>query len=111
MQLQIDLNGATAGANAGMFASALNAEKATPEWSVMAHSYLRSFLDEYPTTPFMAIDVRKYAHNQHGLPLPPDPRAWGIIIRDAKSLGVIKRARWGLPAHTHGAPVSVWVKS
>lgn len=54
-------------------------------------------------------DVRNYAE-AHGLPEPPEPRAWGGIIRKAVAAGLLKAhsMRKSMNARAHRRPVQVW---
>lgn len=64
----------------GMHASTANADAKSPTWSDRALAFLHEFAVAHKEFP--AEHVRIYAHNR-GLPVPPDGRAWGTIMRVA----------------------------
>jgi hypothetical protein len=59
---------------------------------------------------FLTEDVRIFAHEEMGLPLPPDGRAWGAIVLRACRAKLIKRVRYApqKSANCHAGLVSVW---
>jgi hypothetical protein len=94
-------------ARAGMARAADNAEACTPGWQQRALEFIRS----YPSTEFMAEDVRAFAY-ERGLPRPPHDRAWGAVFIAAKRMGLIVFSRFALVsnAKAHRTPASVWNK-
>lgn len=58
---------------------------------------------------FMTEDVRVYAES-HGLPPPPDSRAWGGIVIKVKAEGLIRHLTYApnKMANCHASPKSVW---
>lgn len=58
---------------------------------------------------FMAEDVRVFAH-AHGLPLPPDGRAWGGVMNRAIKRKLVERVGYApmKSPNCHANPKSVW---
>lgn len=87
---------------------ALNhANRQAPKWGDKA----LQFLIRCPLQTFSSEDVRKYAHKR-GLPQPPDPRAWGAVIRKAVSTGLIQFYEINKSSNpqAHHRPIQVWQK-
>lgn len=93
-------------AEEGMTRAVEHADRVEPKWSERAAQFLRDYA---VTTPeFMSESLRVWAHNC-GLPLPPDPRAWGAVVNAAVRDGILVRDRFELtkipPAHATPRPV------
>lgn len=82
-----------------------HAEEESPGWTEQALSYL----SRYPEAEFMTEQVRGWAHSQ-GLPLPPNPRAWGGVITKARKLGKIRFVEYRNVSNpkAHSTPAAVW---
>lgn len=86
-------------------------KKARPKppegWARMAYDAFSAFAT--PGMVFKGEDVRKAAEAA-GVPAPPDPRAWGGIIRRAFNEGRLVRIGNGRTANrqAHGRQVIVW---
>lgn len=104
---------ARAAASSGISASLANANNKTGgQWEKAAKLMLRNYLAEIDDdVNFMSLDVRKYAHDEKCLGLPPDPRAWGGIMLNAKREGLIRSVRLVTPAHAHGSYMTLWTKA
>ena len=78
------------------------------DWSVNAFNFL---LRNLPEDPFMGEEIIKAARGI--IPEPPDPRAWGPIIRKAALSGFIKRVGYGKARKPsgHAHPVAIWQKT
>ena len=94
--------------DAGILEAVEHADAVTPRWSERAFDALVDFL-RAPRAGFMAEDVRAYAENR-GLPVPPDPRAWGGVFQPAARAGLIQKAGYDTSrnAHAHLRPTQVW---
>ena len=59
---------------------------------------------------FTSEDVREAAE-RGGVPLPPDPRAWGGVFRRAANAGKIRRVGFGESQNpqAHCRPVAQWM--
>jgi hypothetical protein len=90
----------------GMANAIEHADRVSARWSAQAGQLLRIFSQIKPE--FMAEDMRVWAHRE-GLPLPPDPRAWGAVVHRAVREGVIVCDRFEMtkikPAHATPRPV------
>lgn len=91
-------------AQAGAAQAVAHAGKA---WADEAYLALCWFAKRNPT--FMTEDVRDFAHG-HGLPLPPDGRAWGGVINRALRSHLIERIGYApmKSVNCHANPKSVW---
>lgn len=96
----------------GMKQAADNADRVVPSWGDDAVGYLERFLKRYSIfTEFQAEHVRHWAHN-NGLPMPPDARAWGMVMKRAKKFGLVEFVRWDRchDRKVHMCPAAVWRK-
>lgn len=91
-------------AEAGAAAALENAGKLWADEAYLAFCYYAKL---NPT--FMTEDVREFAHG-HGLPFPPDGRAWGGVINRAKRAGQIERVGYApmKSPNCHSDPKTVW---
>lgn len=94
-------------ADVGIARAAGHAERTNDGWQDAA----LGFLIRQPKKVFTTEDVRKYAHAR-GLPQPPDPRAWGAVIRRAIKEGLIQLFEIDRSKNpqAHARPVRVWQK-
>lgn len=101
------------GRDDGMAHAVDHAERETPEWSVRAYALLTALLASRKQAgkadPFMAEDVRRYA-DRAGFPAPPDPRAWGSVLRKAANAGLIVNAGFAKSKNpkAHVRPTALW---
>lgn len=88
-----------------------HAEQEHEGWSTQALDALRRFI-ELKTEPFMAEEVRLWAHN-NGLPKPPSARAWGSIMLMAKRRGWIRFVGYGITNNPkcHCTPAGLWERN
>lgn len=93
-------------ATEGMNRAVEHADRVNQHWSVEAGQLLRIYAQI--NHEFMTEDLRVWAHKK-GLPLPPDPRAWGAVVQAAVRDGIIIRDRFAMtkipPAHATPRPV------
>lgn len=91
-------------AEAGADAAVANAGN---EWASEAYLALCYYAERNPT--FLTDDVRVFAHD-HGLPLPPDSRAWGGVVNRALRAKLIERVGFApvKSASGHARPMTVW---
>lgn len=85
-----------------------HADMTVDKWQEIAYGHLLDFLS-FNNGDFIAEQARTFAEKM-GCPAPPDTRAWGGIIRKAKTNGVIICVGRVSPPHVHGSLVSVWRK-
>lgn len=74
---------------AGMAAAVEHAERVASGWKQEASHYLRRFAREHRERGFLAEEIAPWAYQQ-GCTMPPDGRAWGAIIQQARRAGVIE---------------------
>lgn len=91
---------AQAGANAAL-------ANAGPAWADEAFQALCYYAER--NTTFMTEDVRIFAHS-HGLPMPPDGRAWGGVMNRAIKRKLVERVGYApmKSPNCHANPKSVW---
>lgn len=91
-------------AKQGIQRSIDRANKACPNWSEDALEYVRQM-----TGDFSSEEVRKIAEVD-GLPLPPNPSAWGAVMRAAKKEKLIQFSRYrpAINPQAHKRPTVVW---
>lgn len=91
-----------------------HADRETAQWSDMAIGWVRILAMR--RAEMTSETVRDYAF-QHGLPDPPDPRAWGFVMPAAARAGHIAKKTTpegydvfvtGRNQQSHGRPVRVW---
>ncbi len=83
----------------GIGRATLHAERTSPEWNAKADDALRVYLDEINGRNFLAEEFVAWARVCPGLPMPPDGRAWGGVIRRAACGHRIEKAG-AAPANT-----------
>lgn len=66
------------------------AENAGLAWRLAARAYLVEYLLRIGSADFLAEDAREYAEGM-GLEDPPDGRAWGAVVLEARRAGVIRK--------------------
>lgn len=84
-----------------------HAEAEAPGWKAQAAAFFTAYL--LYTLEFQTEDVRAEAE-KHGVPPPPDARAWGGIIREAAKHSMITKEgyRESKFAIAHRNPRAVW---
>lgn len=107
-QIAIDFDAATAERDLGIQRSADRADRVECQWTGQAIGLLRAYLETRPGT-FLAETFRAWAH-AHGLPLPPDARAFGAVVQRAahRKAPLIRRAGYGPAASSHCSPKPLW---
>ncbi len=103
----------------GIRAAEAHADSVAPDWAERASWYLRVATDgrpidrDCPNWPrlsrFQTTDFRKWAEAR-GLPKPPDPRAYGGVMRRAAKAGLIIADGYAQKpdASAHACPAVVW---
>ena len=87
--IQREMNLGDTLAVAGSATAAAHAESQSAGWLARATGLAEQFLLQIAgQRAFQAAQMRVYAE-QHGLPPPPDARAWGHIMRRLKKRGLI----------------------
>jgi hypothetical protein len=77
-------------------------------WNLSADKLLDQFLlDRTPGCQFLAEELVAYALDSD-LDEPPDPRAWGGVIRRAAKLGKIVRVGYARAASSNMSPKCLW---
>lgn len=94
----------------GMQRAVDHADRETAQWSNRALAAVRviAILNETFTTEA----VVQYA-TEKGVPLAPDPRAWGAVVRTAVKRGYMRPGHYekSLNPRAHRRPVQVWLSN
>lgn len=106
--INFNVGKARQGRDVGMKMAEAHANAVEDGWVVQATLIFEKFMKDHRT--FMTEDVRAYAHNEQGLPLPPDGRAWGGVINRMAKSGRIVRVGYApmKSKNCHCNPKSVW---
>jgi hypothetical protein len=72
----------------GIQMALFSADRKEPGWKEKATLMLVEYLNVIGGRPFKSEDLREWAYKR-GLVMPPEERAWGGVIRSAKSEGLI----------------------
>jgi hypothetical protein len=93
--------------DAGMATAIAHAEKITESWGDRAAELARKYAASHAE--FATEDLIAHAR-EVGFPEPPDPRAWGGVIKRLASTGVVRvgHYRKSVVARAHCRPVMVW---
>lgn len=93
----------------GMAMAEDRANRLVHGWSDAALEMLVSFLNTVGDKAFLAEEARKWA-SEHGLPDPPNDRAWGGVIRRASFMGLIKFSGYSKTTNprAHRTPAAKW---
>jgi len=92
----------------GMQRAVDHADDVEALWSTKAFGSLMAYAWAQ-TQPFLIEDARLWAHRHDGLPLPPDGRAWGAVVRKAARSRFIKRVGTGNAQSSNNSPKCLWV--
>lgn len=106
-QTALDFTAAQEARDAGIEMSGEHADRTESGWRYQALALLTAFASEHPGA-FLIESAREYAQ-AHGLPSPPDGRAWGSVVRLAVSKRRIRKAGYGPAASSNCSPKCLWV--
>ena len=90
----------------GIIRSILHAEKDSPHWADAAFSQLAVFAGRR-RRPFTIENFRQYAEG-HGLPVPPDRRAYGGPTQRAIRRGVIRKVGTAPTIASNGSHMALY---
>lgn len=101
--MRADLSG-----HVGAQEAADHADRKSPAWKKLAWARAVEFLVYIGTgEQFTAIQLRHYCES-HGLPPPPDRRAYGWITAQMSDKKLIKDTQVRLKCGSHGREVPLW---
>lgn len=106
-QLALDLNAAMERADRGIESSGAHADRVEDGWRYQALALLTAFAREIGRS-FVVEEARAYAE-KHGLPDPPDARAYGSVVRLARAKGRIRKVGYAPAASSNGSPKCLWI--
>lgn len=80
-----------------------------PEWASLAAGYLSAAIHSAALERFQTTDFRKWAEAR-GLPKPPDPRAYGGVMKRAAHAGIIVADGYAPKgdSQAHCCPAVIW---
>lgn len=105
-QLPIDFTAARERAEAGIESSGQHADDVEGGWRLQAMAMLTAFATQVGRA-FVIEEAREWAA-KHGLPAPPDARAYGSVVRLARSRGRIRKVGYAPTASSNGSPKCLW---
>lgn len=108
--LQREMNLGEELAEAGAATAAAHANSKSAGWLARATGLAEQFVIAHVDVPsFQATDIRAFAE-EHGLPAPPDARAWGHVMRRLKKERVIESVGTGKSADPkqHNGFITEW---
>lgn len=96
-------------AEAGAAQAGAHADAKCDGWQDRAYSLL-SLYAKTVAPEFLTEDVRHFAHKQHGLPMPPDGRAWGAVVLRALKAGLLQKIGYQpmKSRNCHSDPKPLW---
>jgi hypothetical protein len=83
-----------------------HAERVAQEWNDSADFALRNYLDFVHGVPFLSEEFVAWVRARDLLPMPPDGRAWGGVIRRAAIAHAIEKAG-AAPANTSNRSLKI----
>jgi hypothetical protein len=91
----------------GMRRAVDHADREVLSWSERAYAAVKIFAIK--GLPFTTEEIARWAYS-HGLPVPPDPRAWGSVMRSAVLAGLVEASHYEKSQNpkAHRRPVQVW---
>lgn len=89
----------------GMQRAVDHADAVVHSWSDRAGELLLEYAAQ--RGPWMVEDLREWAY-VHGLPSPPDGRAWGAVVQRAARAGTIIRIGWQEAKSSNLSPKGLW---
>ena len=104
--MQDDLFSALEKGHAAAQASAERADREIDDWTLKAVALFAEYASR-SFNPFLTEEARVFAES-HGLPSPPDGRAWGHIAKRCQRDGMIISAGFGAAKSSNGSPKVLW---
>lgn len=103
---QATIEDAIAAADVGMSRALARAEHAVPSWGEIALDFLDAYARK--NQEFPGWMVVKASELDRAFPEPPNPKAWGPIVKRAVKVGLIEYARPGKDPNRHCNPIPIW---
>jgi hypothetical protein len=107
--MQDDLFSASEKGHAAAQASAERADREIDDWTLKAVALFAEYASR-SFDPFLTEEARVFAES-HGLPSPPDGRAWGHIAKRCQRDGTIISAGFGAAKSSNGSPKVLWKRT
>lgn len=109
-QVDFDFDTAEASRDEGIARAVARAEANSPQWSARALGLLRHFVELHKGTTFLAENFVEWVEKTYPLsfPKPPDPRAYGGVIRAAAKLNMIEKVGYAPAKTSNCSPKCQW---
>lgn len=110
--IQLDAFAAAEERDKGMAIAEANAEVNHPGWKIQAYDMLKDWLKGWPAGMRFTIEEFRQVAQIHGLPDPPNARAFGGLAIKAKCAGLIKSVDLikTTSKTAHGCFATLWEK-
>lgn len=105
-QAEIDFTAAQEARDTGIERAGANADRNESGWRYQAMALLVAFAADV-RRPFLVEEARAWSESR-GLPAPPDGRAWGSVVRLAKSKRRIEKTGFAPAASSNCSPKCLW---
>lgn len=108
-QKAVDEAAACAARDEGIRIAEAHAASQSPDWPELAWFFLKAAVEWRNLSRFQTTDFRKWAEAR-GLPRPPDPRAYGGVMRRAARAGMIVADGYApkTDSQAHCCPATIW---
>jgi len=104
--MQEELVSASDKGHAAAQASAARADREIDDWTLKAVALFAEYASR-SFDPFLTEEARVFAES-HGLPNPPDGRAWGHVAKRCQRDGLTVSAGFGSAKSSNGSPKVLW---
>ncbi len=91
----------------GMSRAEAHADRVTVNWREVASTALEKYLSEHGNAPFLAEQFIDWTR-KHGVPQPPDGRAWGSVFSAARRGKRIERIGTAAASTSNLSPKPLW---
>ena len=94
----------------GISRAIAHADAVHPDWGDRAFAELHRYIAPmHAGARLTGEEIREFAE-LHGVPRPPDKRAWGNVMLRAARAGLIRKIGWTTASDpkTHCNPISLW---
>jgi hypothetical protein len=93
--------------DSGIWQAVERADREVDNWSADALGLTQRFAVQHAHRPFLTEEVREWAR-LHGLPQPPDGRAWGAVMQRAARAGYIMQMGYAKARSSNLSPKVLW---
>lgn len=94
----------------GIKSAVEHADAVEPKWSVRAEAYAEMMIERRGFKPFLMEEIVAAA-KRDGVPVPPDNRSWGAVIRSLAKRGVVRKMGYAPAATSNCSAKVLWSKA